>query len=56
MQPDKFLRICLLAAVTAAIAAPARAQIYTWRDEQGNLVLSDSKPAPHADLRTFAVP
>ena len=56
MYPTKFLRIALLAALAAAIAVPARAQIYTWRDEQGNLVLSDSKPAAHADLHTFAVP
>jgi soluble lytic murein transglycosylase-like protein len=56
MYRAKVARIVLLAAVAAAMAAPARAQIYTWRDEQGNLVLSDSKPAPRTDLRTFAVP
>jgi soluble lytic murein transglycosylase-like protein len=42
--------------VAATIAAPARAQIYSWRDGQGNLVLSDAKPAARAELRTFAVP
>ena len=42
--------------VTAAlIAAPvaAQAQIYTWRDEAGNLVLSDK--AKHPDAQTYHV-
>jgi soluble lytic murein transglycosylase-like protein len=56
MRPGKLLGICVLAAAAAGSAAPAHAQIYTWRDEQGNLVLSDTKQAAHADLRTFAVP
>jgi soluble lytic murein transglycosylase-like protein len=40
----------------AAIGTPldAAAQIYTWRDARGTLVLS-SRPAGHA-VRTFAVP
>src|SRR3954451_13524000 len=50
------VRIWILAAIALSAAAPARAQIYTWRDEQGNLVLSDTKPAPRTDLHTFAVP
>ena len=38
---------------TAAIAAPAAGQIYTWRDANGTLVLSDRPPAPTA--QTVAV-
>ncbi len=30
----------------AAVAAPAEAQIYTWRDANGTLVLSDRPPEP----------
>lgn len=43
-------------ALTACLAAPgpANAQIYTWRDGNGTLVLSDRPLA--ADARTFAVP
>lgn len=49
-----------LAVTVAAIgagASPARAQIYTWRDANGHLVLSDHKPGDdRAPVRTFAVP
>jgi soluble lytic murein transglycosylase-like protein len=38
-----------------ALAAPASAQIYSWRDDSGNLVLSDQRPSGAA-VRTFAVP
>ena len=34
---------------------PARAQIYTWRDANGNLVLSDH-PRDGVVVKTFAVP
>ncbi|HVC18738.1 MAG TPA: transglycosylase SLT domain-containing protein [Vicinamibacterales bacterium] len=37
----------------AGIAAPARAQIYSWRDASGTLVLSDHPPAGAG--QTFAV-
>jgi soluble lytic murein transglycosylase-like protein len=37
----------------AALPAPAAAQIYTWRDDAGHLVLSDRPKDPSA--RTFAV-
>lgn len=40
----------------AATAAPARAQIYSWRDANGNLVLSDRPLGPAAAIRTYAVP
>jgi len=45
------------AALLVGIAAPAYAQIYSWRDTNGNLVLSDRKPAQSGvEARTFAVP
>jgi len=55
------LRLLLLAAACLALAAPASAQIYSWRDDAGNLVLSNrarsdgpsraipSYPVPHAE-------
>jgi len=47
--------ILLAMALLGASAAPARAQIYSWRDANGNLVLSD-KPHEGAIERTFEVP
>jgi len=38
------------------VAAPADAQIYSWRDANGNLVLSNQRLAPTAALRSYAVP
>ncbi|HZR24457.1 MAG TPA: lytic transglycosylase domain-containing protein [Vicinamibacterales bacterium] len=46
------LRYILTATIVLA-AAPARAQIYTWRDANGHLVLSDHKPGEAR--KTFAV-
>jgi soluble lytic murein transglycosylase-like protein len=38
-------------------AVPARAQIYSWRDANGNLVLSNKRPLSDADsLKSYAVP
>jgi soluble lytic murein transglycosylase-like protein len=45
----------LVAAAGFAAAAPASAQIYTWRDANGTLVLSNRQP-PAAPVRTYAVP
>lgn len=45
---------CLL--LLLGFAAPADAQIYTWRDASGNLVLSDRRPAQAATVKSFAVP
>lgn len=50
----KRLRCTCLAAVCLAIALPAEAQIYTWRDANGNLVLSNKRAG--SVLRTYAVP
>ena len=57
MRPAKFSRICLIAALTAGIAAPAAAQIYTWRDEQGNLTFlrGDDRFKAIADMRVVDV-
>jgi soluble lytic murein transglycosylase-like protein len=49
------IRAVLIAAI-AAVAAPAQAQIYSWRDANGHLVLSDRKPAEGIDLRSYEVP
>src|SRR5215510_1087047 len=50
--------VCVV--VTAALlcaAGPAHAQIYSWRDANGNLVLSNKKPLSDADsLKSYAVP
>ena len=54
MSHGLFVRILLAAALVTVGAAPARAQIYSWRDANGNLVLSD-KPHDGAAVRTFKV-
>ena len=46
-------RLLLAAALTALTPAVASAQIYTWRDAAGNLVMSD-KPK-NGDARSYAV-
>ena len=35
---------------------PARAQIYTWRDTNGNLVLSNRQPLTPAKIQSYVVP
>jgi soluble lytic murein transglycosylase-like protein len=47
---------CLLIAVCLGAAAPAHAQIFSWRDANGNLVLSNRRPATDAPLTSYAVP
>jgi soluble lytic murein transglycosylase-like protein len=42
--------------VLIASAVPASAQIYTWRDANGNMVLSDQRPSADTTARTYAVP
>jgi soluble lytic murein transglycosylase-like protein len=37
------------------LASPAYSQIYSWRDANGKLVLSRSKPKAGADVKSFAV-
>lgn len=50
-----FLHLAFAAALLGLYAVPAQAQIYSWRDANGNLVLSD-RPHPGAELKTFEVP
>lgn len=50
----KHLRSICLAMVCLAWTAPAQAQIYSWRDANGNLVLSGTRP--NGEVRTYAVP
>jgi soluble lytic murein transglycosylase-like protein len=42
--------------LVAGVPAAARAQIYTWRDSNGTLVMSATKPASGTETRTFSVP
>jgi soluble lytic murein transglycosylase-like protein len=48
-------RLTLAAVLAVLLPAAAHAQIYSWRDANGNLVLSD-RPHQGAERRTFAVP
>ncbi len=49
-----FVGVTVAAAALVGLAAPASAQIYTWRDANGNLVLSNRRPAS-GPVRTYAV-
>jgi len=49
------LRLLILV-VALGWAVPARAQIYSWRDANGNLVVSNRRPAQGATAKSFAVP
>src|SRR5262249_25005583 len=53
-RPKGLLYVLILIAL--GTAAPAHAQIYSWRDARGTLVLSNIKPAGGIDTRTYAVP
>ena len=57
-RPDfSSVRACVVAVVfVAAAAAPAHAQIYSWRDSRGQLVLSSHRPAGAVDAKSYAVP
>ena len=47
---------CLLITIfCTALASPAAAQIYSWRDTDGKLVLSDKPKADRAGMTTYAV-
>jgi soluble lytic murein transglycosylase-like protein len=46
----------LVGLLLVACASPAAAQIYSWRDANGNLVLSDRKPTQGIQVKSFAVP
>src|SRR4051812_9072127 len=55
MLHDRVLLPLVVASGLLITAAPARAQIYTWRDANGHLVLSDH-PGDRVVVDTFAVP
>lgn len=44
-----------LAAILLTVPATASAQIYTWRDSSGTLILSATKPEGGVPVQTFAV-
>jgi soluble lytic murein transglycosylase-like protein len=48
--------LALAAALAIGAAAPASAQIYSWRDANGTLVLSNRRPAAQAGVQSYAVP
>jgi soluble lytic murein transglycosylase-like protein len=52
----KGLQIIVLAAICLGFAAPASAQIFSWRDANGNLVLSNRPQAGATTVRSYAVP
>jgi len=45
-----------IAALLLGLSAPAQAQIYSWRDANGNLVLSNKRLGATAPLTSYAVP
>jgi len=50
------LAIAVFATTVVATAVPAHAQIYSWRDAKGTLVLSNRRPAQNVETKTYAVP
>jgi soluble lytic murein transglycosylase-like protein len=48
-------RCLLITLFCTALASPAAAQIYSWRDADGKLVLSDKPKADAAGMTTYAV-
>jgi soluble lytic murein transglycosylase-like protein len=49
-------QICTLVAITFTGVAPAQAQIYSWRDDNGNLVLSNTPRDGAASVASYSVP
>jgi soluble lytic murein transglycosylase-like protein len=45
-----------LTLLLVTLAAPAQAQIYSWRDANGTLVLSNRRPAEAAQVKSYSVP
>lgn len=54
--PKGLHHLVLAAAVCLGFAAPATAQIYSWRDPNGILVVSNRRSAGAAPVRSYAVP
>jgi hypothetical protein len=60
LRADTMMRLvrylaCLLVLLTGSVV-PAFAQIYTWRDGQGLLVVSDKPRADGGEMTTYSVP
>lgn len=55
LNRPKGLQLIVLAAACLGVTAPASAQIYSWRDAKGNLVLSN-RPQGGTAVRSYAVP
>jgi len=55
MPSVRVIRLVLASVLCVSAAVPVQAQIFSWRDANGNLVLSD-RPRDGAELKTFAVP
>jgi soluble lytic murein transglycosylase-like protein len=53
-MPKALSWLLLLAFI--AIAAPVQAQIYSWRDANGNLVVSNIRPPDTSNVKSYAVP
>ena len=49
-------QICTLVAIIFTGVAPAQAQIYSWRDDNGNLVLSNTPRDGAASVASYSVP
>ena len=47
---------CLTLLAILAVAVPAQAQIYSWRDANGNLVVSNIRPPDTGSVKSYAVP
>jgi soluble lytic murein transglycosylase-like protein len=50
------LRVLLALGVCLGVAMPVQAQIYSWRDANGNLVVSNRRPDSAVDAKSYAVP
>jgi soluble lytic murein transglycosylase-like protein len=48
--------LCALALLLLGWAVPARAQIYSWRDANGTLVLSNRQRPQGSEVKSYAVP
>ncbi len=47
---------CLTLLAILAVSVPAQAQIYSWRDANGNLVVSNIRPPDTGSVKSYAVP
>ena len=45
-----------IAAIVLGLSAPAQAQIYSWKDANGHLVLSNKRSAANQQVASYAVP